>query len=184
MCGGGEVLHIHRKVYLATYGAYEENKYFARGMRVDVIPYRGFRLALLICYDFWHPSVVYLAACSDADVFLVIANSPIEAEDTNRHLWDLLTRSTAVTYGGYVMFSNRVGMENGWSFWGGSSVVDPLGRVLAGAGAHEEILYATLDRSTIWRAREALPIIRDNDSYLTIRELQRIVTKREVEKSY
>lgn len=177
----GEIVHIHRKVYLPNYGLWEEQKRFAHGHRLDVFEYKGFRFALFICNDFWYPSMGYLAACNDADVFVVIANSALDTDGMHPRAWDMFIRMPAMIYGAYVIFANRVGTEHGWSFWGGSSVVAPaaLSSIVAETG--EEILHATLDYEAVERARDALPLLKDMDIDFTMRELKRANEKHLIE---
>lgn len=177
----GEVVHVHRKVYLPTYSVWEEQKHFARGKRLEVFSYRGFRIAIFICNDFWYPSMAYLAACDDADVFCIIANSSLDGEGTNPRAWDLLLRPPALLYGAYVLFANRVGEEAGASYWGGSSIIAPLGYSLEVAGSDEEIVTAQIEQKNVERARDALPILRDADIDFTYRELGEIARKRVAE---
>jgi predicted amidohydrolase len=175
---GGKVVHLHRKVYLPSYGPWEEGKIFARGKRLGVFHYRGFRMAIFVCYDFWFPSMIYLAACDDADVFVVIANSSLDSSGMNPRAWDHLVRSPALLYGGYVVFCNRVGVEHGWSFWGGSTVIGPAGGSNVAAGMGEEIIFQTLEPKAVERARDALPLLRDLDVDFTLRELQEVTSRR------
>ena len=170
----GQIVHKHRKVYLPNYGMWEEQKRFARGRHLQVFPYRGFRLALFVCNDFWYPSMVCLAACDDADVFVVLANSASDTEGMNPRAWDMLIRMPSIIYGGYVIFANRVGSEHEWSFWGGSTIVAPSGLSITVADTGEELIHATLDRTAVQAARDALPVLRDFDIDFTLRELNRI----------
>jgi predicted amidohydrolase len=170
----GRPVHIHRKVYLPNYGVWDEQKRFARGRRLEVFPFRGFRFAMFICNDFWYPSMPYLAASNDADVFVVISNSALDTEGMNPRAWDMLLRSPALLYGGYVVFANRVGSEHGWSFWGGSTVIAPFGLSIIAAESGEELLHACLDHETVEQARDALPLLRDMDIDFTLRELNNI----------
>jgi predicted amidohydrolase len=170
----GVIVHRHRKVYLPNYGLWEEQKYFARGRRLQVFPYQGFRLAMFVCNDFWYPSMGCLAASDDADVFIVLANSALDTEGMNPRAWELLIRMPSLIYGGYSIFANRVGSEHGWTFWGGSTIVAPFGLSTTVAGTGEEIIHATLDRAAVQRARDALPTLRDFDINFTLRELERI----------
>jgi predicted amidohydrolase len=181
LLAAGEIVHLHRKVYLPTYSVWEEQKHFARGKRLQVFPYQGFRVALFICNDFWYPSMAYLAACDDADLFCVIANSSLDGEGTNPRAWDLLLRPPALIYGAHVVFANRVGTEGDSSYWGGSTIIAPLGYPVVTAGADEEIITAELEPSAVERARDALPIIRDMDLDFTLRELRDIAERRAVE---
>jgi N-carbamoylputrescine amidase len=123
----------------------------------------------------------YLAACNDADVFVVIANSALDTDGMHPRAWDMFIRMPAMIYGAYVIFANRVGTEHGWSFWGGSSVVAPaaLSSIVAETG--EEILHATLDYEAVERARDALPLLKDMDIDFTMRELKRANEKHLIE---
>lgn len=177
----GRIVHLHRKVYLPTYSVWEEQKHFARGKRLTVFPYRGFRLAVFVCNDFWYPSMAYLAACDDADVFCVIANSSLDGEGTNPRAWDLLLRPPALLYGCYVVFANRVGDEAGSTYWGGSRIIAPLGYPVATAGTEETVIYADIDQAVIEKARDELPLLRDADPEFTHRELGEIMRGRLVE---
>lgn len=170
----GQTVHIHRKVYLPNYGLWEEQKHFAKGRRIDVFPYKGFRFAIFICNDFWYPSMGHLAASDDADVFVVIANSALDTEGMHPRAWDILIRTPALFYGAYVIFANRVGSEHGWSFWGGSTVVAPAALSAIVAETGEEIIHSILDYRAVEQARDALPILKDMDIEFTVRELKRV----------
>ncbi len=177
----GEVVHVHRKIYLPTYSTWEEGKHFAKGKRLEVFSYRGFRVAIFICYDFWYPSAVYLAACDDADLFIVVASSSLDQEGMSPRTWELLIRSPAALYGGYVAFCNRVGTEAEASYWGGSAVIAPHARWEVRAGGGEELIYADIELNAVKEARDALPLLRDLDTDFTLRELTRVIDKRLIE---
>lgn len=178
---GGEIVHVHRKVYLPTYASWEEHKHFAKGKRLQVFDYCGFRTAIFICNDFWYPSMGYLAACDDADLFIVVANSSLDERGMNPRAWDLLIRAPATLYGSYVVFCNRVGTEQQWAFWGGSMIVGPGAQFDVVAGTGEEIIYADVNRHPIQEARDALPLLRDIDVEFTLRELNQIASRRVAE---
>jgi predicted amidohydrolase len=177
----GRIVHKHRKVYLPNYSMWEEQKRFARGRRLQVFPYRGFRFALFLCNDFWYPSMTCLAASDDADVFLVLANSALDTEGMNPRAWDILIRMPSLIYGGYVIFANRVGSEHDCSFWGGSTIVAPFGLSTTVADTGEELIHATLDHTAVQEARDALPLVRDFDIDFTLRELNSISQEHLVE---
>jgi len=62
----GEIRHVHRKVYLPTYGLFDEGRYFACGDRLRSFASKFGQSALLICEDMWHPSAVTCGAGSRA----------------------------------------------------------------------------------------------------------------------
>jgi predicted amidohydrolase len=177
----GELRHIHRKVYLPTYGMFDEQRYFARGDQVRAFDLSWGRSALLICEDLWHPSTAYLAALDRALLIICPSSSPLrgisdgECQDDNARYWELINRTYAETFGLFLVYANRVGFEDGVGFWGGSEILDPFGRRLAkGKYYEDDLISATLSLDTIRRKRIASPLLRDEDINLTINELMRI----------
>lgn len=177
----GEVRHIHRKVYLPTYGMFDEQRYFARGDRLRAFDTRHGRLVLLICEDLWHPSTVYLAALDGALTIVCPSSSPLRGvtdgaeQDDNARYWELITRSYAETFGMFVVHSNRVGFEDGVGFWGGSGILDPFGHTVCKADYYDEaFVCGEVSHDVARRKRTRAPLMRDEDVDLTIRELERI----------
>ena len=66
----GEIRYVHHKVYLVTYGLFDEGRYLAAGERVQAFNTKFGRQAILICEDLWHPSALVIAAADGADVIL------------------------------------------------------------------------------------------------------------------
>ena len=179
--GAGEVRHVHRKVYLPTYGMFDEQRYFARGSAVRAFDTEWGRFAALVCEDLWHPSTAYIAALDGAVVFVCPSASPLRGvtdrveRDENARSWEALNRTYAETYGVFVVYANRVGFEDGVGFWGGSEIIDPFGRCLVKAAYYEEdYVTADLEIEAVRRRRLAAPLLRDEDVDLTINELLRI----------
>jgi predicted amidohydrolase len=177
----GAVRHVHRKVYLPTYGMFDEQRYFARGDRVRAFDSKFGRMALLICEDLWHPSTIYLAALDGALAVLCPSASPLRGivdqqnQDDNARYWELLNRVYAETYSLFIVYGNRCGFEDGVGFWGGSEIVDPFGERLGKARYYDED-FLTVDASfeAVRRKRTMSPLLRDEDLDLTINELMRI----------
>jgi predicted amidohydrolase len=177
----GEIRHVHRKVYLPTYGMFDEQRYFARGDRVRAFESKFGRLTLLICEDLWHPSTIYLAALDGALAVLCPSASPLrgivegQAQDDNARYWEMLNRTYAETYSLFMIYGNRCGFEDGVGFWGGSEIIDPFGQRLAKAKYYEEdFLVAEVALESVRRKRTMSPLLRDEDIDLTINELMRI----------
>jgi len=180
---GGSLLHVHHKVYLPTYGMFDEQRYFANGSGVRAFASRLAPVSMLICEDIWHPSAPLIAAHDGAQVLIVIANSPARGPrdgswDTEA-AYDAMLKTYAELLCCYVVFVNRVGFEDGVHFWGGSRVLAPDGAVTARAPTGEEALVdATLDTNAVRSARVAAPLLADENLDLTIRELTRIRDER------
>jgi len=178
---GGSVIHVHRKVYLPTYGMFDEGRYFAWGDHVGAFETRFGRMGMLICEDFWHASPPYLLWLDGADVLLLCSASPGRGLDQQDRLssarWvELVNRAYASLFTNYVIHCNRVGFEDGLNFWGGSSIADPNGEFLAQAPYFEPaLLVHTIDLNQLHRSRSRLPLLRDERTGLLARELSRIL---------
>ncbi len=180
---GGRIRHVHRKVYLPTYGMFEEGRYFAAGDSLRSFRSGAGRFGILICEDLWHPSTSLVLAQDGADYLLVISNSPTQGIDSNDALasqdtWNDLLSVTARLQTVYVAWVNRIGFEDGINFGGASCVIDPFGRITARAGVLEsELLISDLDRAVLRRARTSYPLLRDERLPLLSREIRRLIER-------
>jgi predicted amidohydrolase len=184
---GGEIRHIHRKVYLPTYGIFDEARYLAAGDRVRAFDTALGRMAILICEDLWHPAAPAIAAWDGAEILICPSASPGrglgQAEPfQNATTWERTLRTCGDLLTSYVVYANRVGYEDGACFWGGSEVVTPGGETLAKARyLEEDLLLAEMDPGGLRRARVANPLLRDERMELTLRELSRIIQTRQAD---
>jgi NAD+ synthase (glutamine-hydrolysing) len=182
---GGEVVHVHHKVYLPTYGLFDEGRFFAWGDSVRAFDTRFGRVGMLICEDFWHASPPYLLWLDGADLFLFISASPGRGLNAGEMLesarWvDHINRAYASLFTSFVAHTNRVGFEDGLTFWGGAAVYDPNGDVVTHAPFHEEALtLAEIDLNQLHRTRARLPLLRDERTGLVQRELGRILSSQD-----
>jgi predicted amidohydrolase len=180
---GGRVLHVHHKVYLPTYGLFDEGRFFAWGDTVRAFDTRFGRAGLLICEDFWHASPPYLLWLDGADIMLFSSASPGRGLNDKEKLesarWvERVNKAYASMFTSFVAHCNRVGYEDGLLFWGGATVNDPNGELLAQGPYFEEALTLTeLDLNQLRRTRTRLPLLRDERTNLTVSELQRILHK-------
>lgn len=176
---GGGVAHLHRKLYLPTYGDFEERKYFSPGQSIRAFDGPGGRMAVLICNDAWQPILPFLSVQDGAEVLLVPANSALSDVPGMPDIqgqWRDITRFYAVMLQCYVIFVNRVGSEEKLEFWGGSHVVDPSGVVVAEAPCHEEsVLIVDIDVGQVRRKRWQLPLIKEARLGVLYRELDRLI---------
>jgi predicted amidohydrolase len=177
----GGVAHVQRKTHLPTYGRFEEHKHFSPGPALRAFDTRLGRLAVLICADAWQPALAFLAVHDGARVLVVPACSSLEPgagtdpAEVERD-WSELLRFHARFLQAYVVFVNRVGEEAGLTFWGGSQVVDPWGRVVALAPRGEPALVlAELDPGAVRRRRRELPLLKDPRLGLLRREIDRLL---------
>ncbi len=179
----GQVLHVHRKVYLPTYGLFDEGRFFAWGDSVRAFDTRFGRMGILICEDFWHVSPPYLLWLDGAEVLLFTSASPgrglNDSEKLDSARWvENVNRSYANLFTSFVAHSNRVGYEDGLNFWGGATVFDPNGeRIAQGPYFEEALTVAALDLNQLHRTRARLPLLRDERTSLVQKELSRILQR-------
>lgn len=178
----GKIHHIHRKVYLPTYGMFDDSRYFGAGDQIRAFDTRFGRIGILICEDFWHVSAPYLLWMDGADMLIMTSASPGRGglnDDDGKFgstLWvERVNQAYASTFTNHIIHVNRTGFEDGVNFWGGSFVYDPDGELVVQAPYHEESLtVAEIDLGQLRRTRARLPLLRDERPELTLRELTRI----------
>ena len=180
----GELRNVYRKSYLPNYGLFDERRFFAAGAQIRAVDSRlGVRLGISICEDFWHLPTPYLLALDGAQVLINIASSPgrdiaavVEGGLGSADSWRTLMRSYAQLTTTYVIFVNRVGVDESVTFWGGSQVIDPAGDVTFEAPLLDDGLFtAEIDLDNVRRERVALPLLRDERPDYVLRQLERIV---------
>lgn len=177
----GELVHLHHKVYLPTYRLFDDARYFGAGTQLRAFDTRFGRMGFLICEDAWHLTSGAILWQDGADIILHIASNPgygVRADLStlgNTEDLQLINHAYAEMLTLWVVHVNRVGVEDGVTFFGGSSVTAPDGRALVTAPLlREAMVSATIDRKTLRRARATLPLLRDEKLDLVLAELQRI----------
>jgi predicted amidohydrolase len=183
----GAIRHVHRKVFLPTYGLFDERRFFAAGSLLRAVPSRvGVGIGLAICEDFWHLAVPQLLALDGAQLLINVSSSPgrdvaavNEVGLGTASSWRTIMRAYAQLTTSFVIFVNRVGLDESISFWGGSEVIDPSGAAVFQAPLFDEGLYlAEIDLADLRRERIALPLLRDERPELVRRQLERIIRER------
>jgi predicted amidohydrolase len=161
---GGEVKGIHRKLYLPTYGMFDEGRYFIPGPSLEPVTCSLGTFGVLICEDAWHLSSAAILAQHSVDALLIIAGGPTEldlgGEPAGARRWQWIVGATAITAVTPVFFANRCGWEEGILFGGGSLAVDGRGRALAdpAPALEETLVLAPLSREAAAHARTFTPI--------------------------
>jgi predicted amidohydrolase len=93
--------------------------------------------------------------------------------------WRTLMRTYAQLTTSFVVFCNRVGMDETISFWGGSEVISPSGEAIFTAPMFDEGLhFVDVQLGDVRRERIGLPLLRDERPELHLRELRRILADR------
>ncbi len=165
------VAHVHRKLFLPTYGVFDENRFVARGRTIDAFDTRLGRSAILICEDIWHSMTSAIAALKGAQTLYVISASPgreFGGEDLGSlERWRLLLPGIASEHGMFLVYAGLVGFEGGKGLSGSSCVVDPWGTMIVSAPALGEcVVTAHVDEADIAIARTETPLLADLESAL------------------
>src|SRR5437762_470995 len=177
-----EVRHVHRKVFLPTYGVFDEERFVDRGqdgVRAFETAWGG-RAAILICEDAWHSLAATVAALQGAQLVIVPSASPArglgEEEDCEGETlpasvvrWERIVRGIAEEHGVFVALANLVGFEGGKGFPGASAVIDPTGKIIARGPLFEEaLLTADIHLDSLTTARSDSPLLADLHSALPV----------------
>jgi predicted amidohydrolase len=182
----GALIGLHRKVYLPTYGLFDEGRFTRAGDRVrthDAGAPIG-RIGLSVCEDLWHASLPMLQALDGASLLVNLAAGPSRAPGSSAGLaaiegWHKMQDTYALLGTVPLAFCNRVGNEEGLTFWGGSRILAADGSTVAQAPLWEEALVVgTIDTDDLRMTRYGLPILADERLELVRRELDRIIGER------
>ncbi len=177
---GGKIVSRHRKVYLPTYGVFEEKRYFTPGNRFRAFDTDLGRFGMLICEDIWHPSSTMILALDGALAIFVNSAGILrgvqgQKKPENIQNWENLTRTSANVFTSYFIFCNKVGVEDGMIFWGGSEIIDPHGKVVIKAPYYDEVMInAEIDWLQLKNARLHSTMLSDARIDLVTEELSRI----------
>jgi len=165
---GYSPVHVHRKLFLPTYGIFEEGRFADPGRDILAFDSRFGRLGLLVCEDMWHSLTSSILALDGAEVILVVSASPARefrdgsGRPENLARWDGLAQGAAQEHGVYLAVCQLVGYEGGKVFPGGSLVAGPDGSFLTrGPLLEEGIVSAVLDGASIERSRFDSPLLAD-----------------------
>ena len=164
---GERIVHVHRKMFLPTYGVFDEERFLSRGRHLGVFDTEYGRVALLVCEDACHAIVAALAAVKGARLLIVPSASPGRGIDGDGELgsvtlWRDMLRLAAMEHGVFIVYAGLTGFEGGKGMSGSSFVVDPRGAVLVQAPPDEAcIVRADLDLHEVELARATLPLLGD-----------------------
>ncbi|SVB08513.1 uncharacterized protein METZ01_LOCUS161367, partial [marine metagenome] len=161
---GFRTVHVHRKIFLPTYGVFDEARFVEAGTEVRAFDSRFGRVGLLICEEMWHSFTSTILALGGAELIIAVSASPARdftpdggGRPKNLSRWDALAPAAAVEHGLFVAVSQLVGSEGGKVFPGGSMAVGPDGMVLAEAPLFEDgVTVASLDFTAIERIKSPL----------------------------
>jgi N-carbamoylputrescine amidase len=166
LLAGGKSVYLHRKLYLPTYGIFQEARFLGAGKRLEPVHLPWGNVGVLICEDLWHPELARRLAAAGVKLLIVTSAAPGRVGagpvPASQETWETLTRSTAVLNTCWVAYCNRVGWEEGSFYPGGSHIVRPGGEIAERAPILEEhLLVAEVDLRDSDRLRWRLPLLDD-----------------------
>jgi N-carbamoylputrescine amidase len=170
--GDARVVHVHRKLFLPTYGVFDEERFHSRGKRIETFSTQFGRAAIMICEDAWHGIVPTIAAVKGARLFFVPSASPGRGINARGELesiarWRTLLQNYAIEHGVFIIYAGLAGFEGGKGMTGSSQIVGPRGDVIVSAGPLEAcIVRAEIDLAEIDMARAGLPLLGDLNAVL------------------
>lgn len=176
--GGGDagIRHVHRKIFLPTYGVFDEERFVEPGRWVQAFDTGFGRVAAIVCEDAWHSIVPTMAALDGAQVVVILSASPargiqpadsVDGRPGSTTRWERIAQAIAAEHGVFVVVAHLVGFEGGKGFPGGSLVADPRGGVLVRAPIFADALtVVSLDLEDITRARAEEPLLSDLETHL------------------
>jgi NAD+ synthase (glutamine-hydrolysing) len=174
--GAPRICHVHRKVFLPTYGLFDEERFVERGRSVRAFDTRWGRAAMLVCEDAWHSMTATIAALDGAQIIFVCAAPPArgpwpKSDDVpgpaSSSRWERLIRDIADEHGVFVTLTTLVGSEGGKMFPGGSFVAGTRGEVRGRAPVWEDaVLCISADVADVTRARADMPLIADLETMI------------------
>ncbi|HZX10812.1 MAG TPA: nitrilase-related carbon-nitrogen hydrolase [Acidobacteriota bacterium] len=181
----GKILHIHRKVFLPTYGMFEEAKFFSQGKSFSAFQTPFGKTGLLICYDFLNYGADYVLFSQGADIIIVLSAAPGRGMSQGQtyassHMWELMGETISRFSTTFLIYCNRVGFEDGKSFAGGSFIYNPEGKQISRASyMDEDFLIKEIDLGELNQARKKLFYKRDNKPEVIWRSLDKVIKKNE-----
>ncbi|MFW6124117.1 MAG: nitrilase-related carbon-nitrogen hydrolase [Acidobacteriota bacterium] len=181
----GEILHVHRKVFLPTYGMFEEAKFFSQGKCFTSFQTPFGKTGLLICYDFLNYGADYVLFSQGADIIIVLSAAPGRGMNegqtySSSHMWELMGETVSRFSTAFLIYCNRVGFEDGKSFAGGSFIYNPEGKQICRASyVDENLLIKELDLKDLKKSRQKLFYKRDNKPEVIWRSLNKVLIDNE-----
>jgi N-carbamoylputrescine amidase len=166
----GDVMGTYRKSHIPDGPGYEEKFYFRPGndgFKVWDVPLESgsARIGVGICWDQWYPEAARVMALMGAEMLLyptAIGSEPYDTDLDTSRMWQRAMQGHAVSNCMPVVAANRIGVEDGQTFYGHSFITNEWGDKLVEFGAEEDgILVATLDLDQAATHRAGMGFFRD-----------------------
>ena len=175
----GEILSVYRKMFPPTHGMFDELRFFGKGKTLEVFQTDYGKVAVVICRDFFHPSILTVAYAKGVDFLFAISNMPLRGlKGEKPQIQETVETASSVYtnfFGFFVTYVNRVGFDDGLGFYGGSFIQSPLGTKIASHKLFEEdLVIGEVDTEDIYKKRTIFPLIKEEDFYAILKNMNDI----------
>ncbi|MDI6887244.1 MAG: carbon-nitrogen hydrolase family protein [Candidatus Thermoplasmatota archaeon] len=147
----------YRKIHLPHFWKFKEKSYFREGKDPVIANTKFGKLGMMICYDLFFPELAKFYALKGANIIICISAAPVQSQ----RYFEVLTQARALENTVFLVYANLVSREKKLTFWGGSRVINPLGKLIATAGGKPCVLECVLDLAEVKSARKQRPVLRD-----------------------
>lgn len=162
----GEIMGVYRKSHIPDGPGYEEKFYFRPGNTgFKVWDTKYGKVGVGICWDQWFPECARAMMLMGADILFyptAIGSEPDNPGLDTKDLWQRAMIGHAVSNVVPVVAANRIGTEQGQTFYGSSFIANHRGDKVQEFGRDQEgVLQATFDIDEVRRNRAAFGFFRD-----------------------
>jgi len=176
----GEIKLVYRKMFPPTHGLFEEMRFFGKGNSYKSLVTDYGKVAVIICRDFFHPTLLSLAYLDNVDFVFAISNMPLRGTKGERpHIQETVENTSNVytnLFGFFIIYVNRVGFEDGLGFFGGSFIQSPTGKYIAKAELfNESLVTGEVNTEDIYRKRVSFPLLREEEKEVLLRNLEKLI---------
>jgi omega-amidase len=155
----GKIACSYTKIHPFSYSS--EDKFYQGGNEIVYTQINDFNTVPFICYDLRFPEIFQIAS-KGSDLIIVAANWP----KSRRDHWITLLKARALENQCYVAGVNAVGIVGGLEYSGDSMIIDPAGKIIAGASGKEELITGIINLEEVVRNRSSFPLKQDRKEEL------------------
>lgn len=138
-----------------------EEKIYKSGNEKLIVPYKGWNICLLVCYDLRFP-VYSRIVNQNYDLLVYVASWP----DRRIDAWNALLKARAIENMSYIVGVNRCGTDpNGVEYSGHSQVIDFIGKHIVSPLINEQICITELEKDPLQNARQKFTFLNDADDF-------------------
>lgn len=151
------VIAKYRKIFLPNFWVFKEKKFFKSGDSPQPVVFENFKIGIQICYDINFPELSRFQALNGAECIIVLSSTPRESIPRFKYLLP----ARAVENQCFIVYVNRVGVEDKIVFGGNSMVISPTGEVKLSLSEEEKSESVLINLSEVSEVRLKTPLLKD-----------------------